>query len=136
MRHLVRDKVEKSGETESNRESGSGFRLPTKAILPLGIIAFCGMSGEGAMADWSALYMNKIVGQDVSFAALAFGAFTVAMTIGRVLGDYFIERFGNYKILIINSLVAIFGLSIALLFINPYIVLVGFFYSCFGLGNG
>ena len=138
MPYLVRDNVQKtankSNENEPNTEGG-GFRLPTKAILPLGIIAFCGMSGEGAMADWSALYMHKIVGKDVSFSALAFAAFTVAMTIGRVFGDYFIERLGRRKILIINSLLAILGLSIALVFIHPYLVLVGFFIVGLGVAT-
>lgn len=134
MFHLVKDEGEKTAEKAVPTEGG-GFRLPTKAILPLGIIAFCGMSGEGAIFDWSALYMHKIIGMDVSFSALAFGAFTLAMTGGRFVGDYFIEKYGQRHTLIFNSLAAILGLAIALFFLNPYIVLVGFFITGLGLAT-
>jgi fucose permease len=129
MFHLMKDE-----KTADNTEGGT-FRLPTKAILPLGIIAFCGMSGEGAIADWSALYMNKIIGVNVSFAALAFGSFTLAMTTGRFAGDYFIEKYGQRKVLIFNSLAAIIGLSIALFFSNAYLVLLGFFITGLGVAT-
>ena len=142
MFHLVKEEGEKTaakgiatdGTSRGNREEG-GFRLPTKAILPLGIIAFCGMSGEGAIFDWSALYMNKVIGMNVSFSALAFGAFTTAMTLGRIVGDFFIERFGRRNVLIFNCLASILGLAIALLFLNPYIVLIGFFITGLGVAT-
>ena len=44
-------------------------------------IAFCGMTGEGAIADWSAIYMNKTVGMNEGFSALAFDSFAIAMTV-------------------------------------------------------
>ncbi len=133
MFHLVKDEGEKTAEKATLSEGG--FRLPTRAILPLGIIAFCGMSGEGAIFDWSALYMNKIIGMNVSFSALAFGAFTTAMTIGRIIGDFFIERLGRRNILIFNCIASISGLTIALLFLNPYIVLIGFFITGLGVAT-
>lgn len=111
------------------------FRLPTKAILPLGIIAFCGMTGEGSVADWSAIYMHKVIGQNEAFSALAFGAFTLAMTFGRLTGDYFTEKFGNRKQLIYSSLLAIFGLGFALAFNNPWTVLAGFFIVGLGIAT-
>ena len=60
-RYLIKDAPDKSSSGEGH------FQLPTKAILPLGIIAFCGMTGEGAMADWSAIFMNTVVGKDEAF---------------------------------------------------------------------
>jgi fucose permease len=135
--NLVHDKPQKAQNadlSQENTEGGSvGLRLPTAAILPLGLIAFCGMTGEGSMADWSAMYMNKIVGKDLSFSALAFGSFTSAMTIGRFLGDDLLEKMGKRKLLIYNSLASIFGLALSLIFLNPYIVLLGFFIT--GLGG-
>jgi MFS family permease len=127
--------VHDTPKNEKNTEGGGGLQLPTAAILPLGIIAFCGMTGEGSMADWSAMYMNKIVGKDLSFSALAFGSFTTAMTIGRFFGDTLTEQLGKRKLLIYNSLASIFGLSLSLIFLNPYIVLIGFFITGLGLAT-
>ena len=122
--NLISDNMSK---IESNTEGGSTFRLPTKAIVPIGLIAFCGMTGEGSIADWSALYMNKEIGQSEAFSALTFGAFATAMTIGRIFGDYFTAKFGKRNMLIYNSLAAISGLSLALLTAIPFVVLLGFF---------
>lgn len=129
--HLVNERSNES----ANGNNQSGFRLPTKAILPLGIIAFCGMTGEGSMADWSAIYMNKVVGKDEAFSALAFGFFAAAMTIGRIFGDYFIARLGNNQMLLLNALASIMGLSVMLLFPYPYLVLIALFLVGLGLAT-
>ena len=130
--HLIKDAPKKTADTEGG---AAKFQLPTKVILPLGIIAFCGMTGEGAIADWSAIYMNKTVGMNEGFSALAFDSFAVAMTVGRLSGDYFIKRFGKRKILIISSLLSFLGLGLALILPSAYIVLVGFFFVGLGLAN-
>jgi len=109
------------------------FQLPTKAILPLGLIAFCGMMGEGSMADWSALYMNKTVGQTQSISALAFGAFATAMTIGRLLGDYFTEKWGEWRMLLGSSVVSFMGLLLLIAVPQIGAVMVGFFLTGVGL---
>lgn len=125
---------ERSNEAAA-ADGENGFRLPTKAILPLGIIAFCGMTGEGSMGDWSAIYMNKVVGQDEAFSALAFTAFATAMTIGRILGDYFIAKFGSKRMLLYNSFAAITGLALMLLFPDPYLVIIALFVIGLGLAT-
>jgi MFS family permease len=123
--------TEKSVQDEEN----STFRLPTKAILPLGIIAFCGMTGEGSIADWAAIYMHKVIGQDEAFSALAFASFALAMTVARLFGDYFINEFGNRKQLIGCSTLAILGLSLALAVNNPWMVLLGFYMVGLGIAT-
>ena len=139
--HLIKDEDLNSANTvdegnpDISGEGGHTFRLPTKAILPLGIIAFCAMTGEGSMADWSAIYMNKTIGMDEAFSALAFGAFATSMTVGRIFGDYFIAHIGKRKVLIYSSLLAFFGLSLALVVPSAYVVLVGFFSVGLGLAN-
>jgi MFS family permease len=126
--------AEKSENSEQEAESVA-FRLPSKAILPLGIIAFCGMTGEGSIGDWAAIYMHKVIGKDEAFSAMAFGAFAIAMTLGRVTGDVVTEALGKRKHLIYSSLCAIFGLAFALAFNNPWTVLAGFFIVGLGLAT-
>ncbi|MFB0947245.1 MAG: MFS family permease [Spirosomataceae bacterium] len=125
-------------DLETGKKEGvesSGFQLPTKAILPLGIIAFCSMTGEGSMTDWSAMFMNKVVGQDVTFSAVAFGVYATGMTIGRVFGDRIRSSFGDRKLLICNTLLALVGLSISIVFATPYLTLIGFFIVGLGVAN-
>ncbi len=131
VRHLLK---ETTTETTQKAETPA-FMLPTKAILPLGIIAFCGMTGEGTMADWSALFVNKVVGESEYFSALAFGVFGTSMTIGRFLGDYCTAKFGKRKLLIFSSLLTIVGLFIALIYVSIFTAIIGFFLVGLGLAN-
>jgi len=126
IRHLV---VEKRGE---DNESEGAFQLPTKAILGIGTIAFCCMLGEGAMADWTTNYMLNIAQSSEAIAPLALGSFSGAMMLGRIVGDTGREKFGDKKLLIGNSLVALFGLLLFVLFPIPIIVIA----ACFLVGLG
>lgn len=127
--------IDDTPEEHAAKEKKGGFVLPTKAILPLGIVAFCCMSGEGAMADWSAIYLNKVVGKSEYFSAIGYGVFAVAMTIGRIFGDYFTEKLGKYKLLIYNSLLSVLGLVIVLLFATTWMTLLGLFLIGLGLAT-
>jgi predicted MFS family arabinose efflux permease len=124
--HLVRD------EPEPNEAEESHFRWPSRAILPLGLIAFCCMCGEGSMVDWSAQYMNKVVGKSEDFSALAFACFGIAMTIGRIFGDYTTQKLGPRQLLLIDASLTILGLSLALGFPSVLTTFIGFFLA--GLG--
>ncbi len=113
----------------------SGFMLPTRAIVPLGLIAFCGMLGEGSIIDWSAIYMNKVVGESEAMGAIAFGSFSAAMMIGRIAGDYFTHQLGKINLLIFDAILSVIGLSIVILFVSPFTTLLGFFLAGLGLST-
>lgn len=127
---LINDQPDKSKQEES-----SGFILPNKAILPIAILAFCGMTGEGSLNDWSALFMNEVVGQTEDFSAWGFVSFAAAMTISRFLGDSLRLKFGKRNVLLYSCLAAIAGLVTALFFATPYMTLFGFFICGLGLAN-
>lgn len=109
------------------------FRLPTKELLGIGLISFCCMLGEGAMADWSTNYMRNIAFSSAFLAPLGLGAFSVAMMLGRILGDRARSVFGDYKLLVFNSLISIFGVFLFILFPSPVIVIIGLFLVGLGL---
>lgn len=127
-RFLIREKHIKASV-------GKTFVLPKRAIVPLGIIAFCGMLSEGSMADWSAIFMNKVIGQSESFSALAFGTFGAAMTLGRIVGDYFTLKLGKKKLLIGSGVFAIAGLGMVLGFVTVWTTFAGFFLVGLGLAT-
>lgn len=130
--HLIR---ENSGKPPAAKEANSGFTFPNKAIVPLGFIAFCCMTGEGAMADWSAIYMSKVVGQGASFSAITFGVYATGMTLGRVFGDSLTARLGRRQLMIYDALLATTGLGMALAYVSPLTTLVGFFMVGLGVST-
>ncbi len=128
--HLVEDTP-----NESKNEESSHFVLPTKAILPLGIIAFCCMTGEGTMADWSANFLKNIVGTTDYIAAFGVATFSAAMTVGRIFGDYFTEKLGKRKLLFVESILAFTGLAIAIAIPSLTTAFLGFFLVGLGLST-
>ncbi len=93
------------------------------------------MLGEGTIIDWSAIYMNKVIGESEAMGAIAFGSFGISMMIGRITGDYLTQKLGKKRLLIIDALMAIFGLGIVILFVSLWSTLLGFFLAGLGLST-
>jgi len=127
--HLIHDKP-KEKITE-----GPAFRLPNAAMVSIGVIAFCCMLGEGAMADWSTNYMENIANADKALAPIGLSAFALAMTIGRFFGDSARIRFGDRNLMIACGLISTIGLLLTLTFIHPYAVIAGLFVTGIGLSS-
>lgn len=108
------------------------FAKPTKDLLALGVIALCVMLGEGAMADWSAVYLKGTLGAGAGVAAAGYAAFSLAMASGRMAGDRLIQLLGPRTILAAGGLLAAFGLGSALLLAQLIPTFVGL--ACVGLG--
>ncbi len=108
------------------------FALPTGPLVGLAVIAFCALVGEGAMADWSAVYLKNILGAGAAVAGFGYAFFSAAMAVGRLYGDQIAERFATASIIRAGALLAAAGFGMALLVGHPYAALVGF--ACVGLG--
>jgi len=131
-RHLARPPIRPKPSSGSKEPF---IVLPTKAVLPLGILAFCGMTGEGSIADWSPIFIHEVVGAAESFSALGFAAFSVAMTLGRIFGDRVIHQLGRQRLLWYSCLLAVAGLSVVLGIAGVWLSLLGFFAIGLGLSN-
>jgi MFS family permease len=108
------------------------YARPTRALAGLGVISFCVLLGEGAMADWSAVYLNGTLGTGPGLAAAGFAAFSATMVAGRLLGDRLIARFGPVALVRAGGAVSALGLGVSLTVAQPVAALVGF--GCAGLG--
>ncbi|MGH3239111.1 MAG: MFS transporter [Spirillospora sp.] len=101
-------------------------------LIMLGVIGLCSFVGEGAMADWSAIYLREDLGTGAGAAGLGYVGCAVAMTIGRLAGDRIVARFGPVRVLRTGSLVAALGLGSGLLAGHPVAAVAGF--TLFGFG--
>jgi fucose permease len=100
-----------------------------RKITPLIVIALIGlvvMVSEGAIADWSALYLKKIILLDIKYIGFGYSAFSFAMMVGRFTGDSFSKKLGSWQLITYASLIAISGFALVL-FLNPIITIAGFF---------
>jgi MFS family permease len=96
------------------QETAVTFARPTRAVLALGLVAFCVVLGEGAMADWSAIYLNGTLRTGAGLAAAGYAAFSVVMALGRGVGDHLTARLGARTMMQLGGLVAAIGLTLAL----------------------
>jgi MFS family permease len=108
------------------------FVKPDKYILNLGLIAFCSMLCEGAMADWSGVYFQKIVHSPKEFITFGYVAFTAAMATGRFIGDSMVVKLGIKKVLQLSATLIATGLFISILF--PYLAAAIIGFLLVGLG--
>ncbi len=111
-------------EPEASR--GPAFTRPTRGLLWLGMIAFCVLLGEGAMADWSAVYLRNTLETSAGFAAAGYAAFSGAMALGRLTGDRLITRLGPERLIRGGGLVVAVGLGLAVVTAHPAAALIGF----------
>lgn len=116
----------------ANRAATPGFSLPSPAILALGMVALCVMLGEGAMADWSAVYLRNNIGTTESVAAAGYATFSIAMAIGRLSGDRLTDRFQPVNLVRAGGILAAAGLLLAIIFGHAAFSLAGF--ALVGLG--
>jgi MFS family permease len=107
-------------------------RQVRRLVIALGVLAICGLAGEGAVGDWSAVYLRDNLATAAGFAALGFAAFSVTMTIGRAVGDRLISRYGPVRVVRHGGLIAAAGLAGGLASGNPYAAVAGF--AVFGAG--
>lgn len=108
------------------------FVIPNSRIAVFGLIAFCTFIGEGSIADWSAVYLNTVLGASAALSAGGFTVFCLTMTIFRFAGDWLVERLGPRVILIGGGTLSTVGMLGALLTSSPPIALLC--YSIVGVG--
>jgi MFS family permease len=99
---------------------------PRGILLTLGVMAFCVLLGEGAMADWSALYLRDVTGAAPGLAAGGYASFSLAMATGRFVGDALTVRFGATMLVRGGGILAALGLGVALVSSSPLLAIVGF----------
>ena len=119
---------------EDNKAEAPLFALPTKPVFVLALISFCIMTSEGAVTDWSTVYLNDFLGSSPEMAGFGFAAFSLTMTLGRFGGDHLIYSYGNRGVVFTGSIVALIGIFLVMMQSIGWSILgfalIGTGYSC------
>ena len=127
QRHLVLD---------MGSDDGTTFTIvPRAAVLLLGALCFLSFLGEGAVLDWSAVFLREQRHVDVSLAGMGYAAFSVAMTVCRFTGDAATHRFGPRQVLRIGGALAAAGFLAVALLPWTFAALAGFVIIGIGAAN-
>lgn len=115
---------------------GAGSHWPRGgAIWLLGLMALGAMVPEGAVLDWSALYLARELGSPVAASGLAFAGFSAAMAVMRFAGDHLRGRHGAVATLRVSGAVAAAGLLAASLAPTAPLAIAGFALAGLGIAN-
>ncbi len=125
MRHFIADH-------RSQEYAPGGGRVFELRLVLLGIAGICALLAEGSAGDWSPVYLRDDLRVAAGHAGLAYGAFTLLMTIGRLVGDRVVHRLGRARSLGLLAAVGTLGMSAGLLAHNLVGAMIGF--GCLGLG--
>ncbi|MGB2579570.1 putative MFS family arabinose efflux permease [Elusimicrobium simillimum] len=109
----------------------AAFAFPTRMVLLLGTMCFILFLMEGALLDWSAIYLSTISKMDIRFAGMGYGLFAIATTATRFMGDRFMAKHKNL-ILMGGSVLACCGLLLVVFVPAPAAGLAGF--AAIGVG--
>lgn len=117
------------GATEGGAEGTAhapAFALPTKALLPMGIVALCALVTEGAIGDWGAIYLREGLGSPAAVAAFGYSIFALLMAGGRFAGDWLTTRFGSGHIVRAGGGLVVIGIGLVLVTTFPPVAIAGY----------
>ncbi|WP_206790604.1 MFS transporter [Amycolatopsis sp. MtRt-6] len=113
-------------------QGGPAFAWPSRALVPLGVIAFCGFVAEGAVNSWSAVYLADVTGATPALASLGYFAFSGTMIAVRLVADRVVARTGAVGFVRVAATVAVLGFAVVLAVPWPVAAVFGF--AVVGLG--
>lgn len=118
--------------TYGSESKGPAFAVPHGTVLFIGLLCMTVFLTEGAMLDWSAVFLSSMRGVDPAYAGLGYAVFALTMTLGRLFGDAIVRRVGANRMIILGGLCASAGLTLATVIPTWEATLLG--YALVGVG--
>ena len=110
----------------------SAWALPSWALLGICFFVFGITMTEGAMADWSAIFLRDALGAEGGMVGLGYSVFAAMVAAGRFGGDTLKKQFGAVNTARICGTLALAGAVLLYVSPNEIVALAGF--GIIGLG--
>lgn len=115
-----------------DKPAGRRWARPSAITVWLGLAMALATVTEGAMTDWSALYLEDVAGAAPHLLPLGIAVTSAMMVTARLFADGWRERWGDKRVVLTGGTLAGAGLAIAVLTGGVVPALAGF--ACVGLG--
>ena len=112
---------------------GPRFVRPTRPLLVVGAFAFCVLLSEGAVNDWTTLYLDLDYDTSEGLAAAGLAAFSLAMGVSRLAGDRLTTAFGSVLLARAGAGLAAVAIGLAIASPSPAGAIAGFAAAGVGL---
>jgi MFS family permease len=114
---------------------GARAALASPFLIALAGIALFSDSVEGAVNEWSALYLHTVRDLTKAQAAWGFAVFSAVMTTVRIFGALVVARFGERRVLLAGGVLIAVGFGVILLAPSPHVAIAGFGVVALGSAN-
>jgi hypothetical protein len=113
---------------------GAGWRTGwTRAVVLLGLTGTVLMVCEAAALGWGSVFLHDVRHASLALAATAVTAYTGGQTVGRAFGDRLTSSYGAWRLFRTGGMVAVVGLTVAVLAPAPGVAVAGF--AVMGVGG-
>ncbi|MFD9624018.1 MFS transporter [Streptomyces virginiae] len=116
------------GEGDGKGLGPGGFKL----LLPLCLVMACAYIGDSTVANWSAKYLQDVLGSSEQMATVPYNVYMVTTLVGRAVGDLGVRRFGAATVVRAGTLVAAGGFAVVAAAPGAWVGMLGF--TLLGIG--
>jgi predicted MFS family arabinose efflux permease len=109
--------------------------IPRGIVILIGALAFVAFLTEGAILNWSALFLTGSFGVPAAQAGIGYALFAVAMAFGRLTGDRVVKRLGQQRTLLYGGLLVTAGFALLLSLPSAWVASGGFVLIGLGAAN-
>ncbi|MFC7310743.1 MFS transporter [Streptomyces monticola] len=122
-----------SGEAKSDGGGGSSASpVAAKVLLPLCLVMTFAYIGDSTVSNWSAKYLQDVLGSSEQLATVPYNIYMVTTLIGRAVGDRGVRRFGAVAVVRVGTLLAALGFAVVAAAPGAWVGMLGF--TLLGLG--
>ncbi|MFJ5099162.1 MFS transporter [Streptomyces sp. NPDC088557] len=111
-------------------EKGSG--IPFRLLLPLCLVMTFAYIGDSTVSNWSAKYLQDVLGSSEELATLPYNAYMVTTLLGRTVGDFGVRRLGAVAVVRGGAVLAAVGFGLVAVSPGAWAGIAGF--TVLGLG--
>ncbi|MGW0752027.1 MFS transporter [Streptomyces sp. NPDC002587] len=103
-----------------------------KLLLPLCLVMACAYIGDSTVANWSAKYLQDVLGSSEQLATVPYNVYMVTTLLGRAVGDLGVRRFGAAAVVRAGTVVAASGFAVVAAAPGAWAGMLGF--TLLGIG--
>lgn len=122
-------------EVKNTGEPSGMFAVPRGIVTVIGVITLIAFLVEGAIMDWSGVFLTSVRSFDMAYAGVGFSIYSGAMLLMRLSGDAIIRRFGGFKVVMIGGVISLTGFLLMLRSASSLWIFSGFFLIGIGIAN-
>ncbi|KQX11584.1 transporter [Streptomyces sp. Root431] len=117
---------------EKDAGESAGSRVAFALLLPLCLVMTFAYIGDSTVSNWSAKYLQDVLGSSEELATVPYNAYMVTTLLGRAVGDFGVRKLGAATVVRCGAVLAALGFAAVAVAPGAWAGIAGF--TLLGLG--